>query len=432
MGRVTVMRRGVQLGREFGWLWVAYLVSACGTGLAFGAFSIVAIEVLDASSAQVAALSACGLAFGALLAVPLGPWMETRAKRPVMIGMGLIRFAALASVPVAYLLGVLSFSQLLVVSIVTAAAKIAFGAASGAYLWSIVAPDRLVVANSRFESVTWSTTIIGPPAGGVLIGLFGPMITLAVDAASYLLSALGIAAIRTPEQPPTSAMTNTRQSRWSDLVEGWRYILTRPTLRRLFLNALLVNGLIMAAEPPLAVLMLGQLGFSAWEYGLAFAIPCVGGLIGARLAPRVVSRYGERWVLRVIGALRACWPLGLAFIQPGMTGLVIVMATEAALILCCGLFNPVLAAYRLKNTDAGCQARMLTVWSISSTTSIAALTLAWGLIAQLTSPREAIALAGVLLLGTPYLLLRRSRMSEPASPAPSGEDAVPASEKACA
>ena len=77
-------------------------------------------------------------------------------------------------------------------------------------------------------------------------------------------------------------------------------------------NRLLVNGLIMAAEPPLAVLMLGRLGFAPWQYGLAFAVPCIGGLIGSRLAPRLVSRYGKATVLIVSGRWRACWPLGLA------------------------------------------------------------------------------------------------------------------------
>lgn len=401
-------RRRVALGPAFGWLWVSYVVSACGTGLAFGAFSIVAITVLHASAAQVSVLSSAGLGVGALLAFPLGSWMETRAKRPVMIAMGLVRFAALASIPAAYLVEALTFTQLLLVSIVTAVAKIVFGAASGAYLRSIVPPEQLVVANSRIESVTWSTTVIGPPAGGLLIGLFGPVITVAVDAISYLLSAVGVAAIRTPEQPARAQEASQGRRRWSDLVEGWRYILASPHLCPLFFNSLLVNGLILAAEPPLAVLMLDHLEFSAWEYGLAFAIPCVGGLIGARLAPAMVARFSESWVLRVIGVLRACWPLGLAFVQPGVTGLAIVMATEVGLIVCCALFNPVLAAHRLKHTDPARQARVLTAWSISSTISISTLTLAWGAVAHLIGARGAIALAGLLLLATPILLTHRT------------------------
>jgi len=391
------------MGRAFGWLWAAYAVSAYGTGLGFGAFSVVAITVLHAGAAEVAALSSSGLAIGALLAVPLGPWMEFRAKRPVMIAMDVVRFAALASVPVAYWLDVLSFAQLLMVSIVAAAAKIAFTAASGAYLKTIVPVDRLLVATSRFESTTWSATIIGPPLGGAAIGLLGPVTTMLADAVSYLLSALGITAISDPER---AAPRKPRTRRWHDVVEGWRYILAHPTLRRFFVNTMLFNGLIMAGEPVLSVLMLAHLGFPMWQYGLAFAVPCVGGLVGSRLARHVVARYGERTVLRVFGILRACWPIGLAFIQPGVPGLVIVMVTELGLIICISLFAPVLAAYRLNATAADRQSRVLAAWSISTSASTAVIMVGWGLLAQLTGPRAALALAGVALLATPLLLPR--------------------------
>lgn len=390
------------LGRAFGWLWAAYAVSAYGTGLGFGAFSIVAITVLHAGSAGVAALSSAGLAIGALLAVPLGPWMEFRAKRPVMIAMDLVRFAALVSVPVAYGLGVLSFAQLLAVAVVAAAAKIAFTAASGAYLTSVVPADRLLVATSRFESTTWSATIVGPPLGGLAIGLFGPVTTVLIDAVSYLLSALGIVAIRVPEERRRSSAR-----RWHDVVEGWRYILGHDPLRRFFLNALLVNGLIMAGEPVLSVLMLAHLDFPVWQYGLAFAVPCVGGLVGARLARRVVARHGERTVLRVFGTLRACWPVGLAFVGPGLAGLVTVMVTELGLIVCVSLYNSVFAAYRLSVTDADRRARVLTAWSVSTSVGISVTTVLWGLLAEVTGPRAALALAGVALLATPFLLPRR-------------------------
>lgn len=401
------MWRSASLGRSFGWLWAAYAVSTYGTWLGFGAFSVVAIRVLNAGSAEVAALSSAGLAIGALLAIPLGPWMEFRAKRPVMVAMDAVRFAALASVPLAYWLGALSFAQLLVVSVVSAAAKIAFTAASGAYLRTIVPADRLLLATSRFESTTWSASVIGPPLGGAAIGLLGPVITIVADAASYLLSALGIAAIREPEQPPKPGRAGAR--RWSDVLEGWRYILNHRTLRRFFVNNLLVNGLIMATEPILSVLMLSSLRFPVWEYGLAFAVPCIGGLIGSRLARRAVSRYGEHTVLRAFGTLRACWPLGLAFIRPGPAGLAIVMVTEFALIFCASIYSPVVAAYRLNNTDTGRHARMLAAWSITTSLSIAVITVLWGLLAQLTSPRTALALAGILLLGTPFLLLDLER-----------------------
>ncbi len=126
------------LGRPFGWLWAAYAVSTFGTWLAFDAFPLIAILVLHAGPTEVSVLAAAGLAVGAAVAVPLGPWVEFRRKRPVMVAMDLIRFAALMSVPAAFALGWLSFVQLLVVAVIVGAADIAFKAASGACLKALV------------------------------------------------------------------------------------------------------------------------------------------------------------------------------------------------------------------------------------------------------------------------------------------------------
>ena len=391
------------LGREFRWLWTAYAVSAYGSGLGFGALPLLAVLVLHAGPAQVSALSAVGPAVGALIAVPLGPWVEFRRKRPVMIAMDLTRFAVMMSIPLAYALGVLSFPQLMVASAAVAAAKIAFNAASGAYLKSLVAPADLLVANARFESTTWSSIAVGPPLGGAAIGLFGPVTTVVADAASYLLSALGITAIRRPE--PVASRGGGRL-RLGELLDGWRHILRQPVLRALFANQLLVGGLIMATEPLLAVLLLRDLGFPPWQYGLAFAAPCLGGLIGSRLARRTVARFGRARIVRVVGTLRAVWLVGLAFVRPGLAGLLTVIAVELAIIIFMSLFNPVMATIRLELTPAERASRTLTAWSISTSASIAVCTALGGLLAAATGPRIAIAAAGLLILLTPVLLPR--------------------------
>jgi MFS family permease len=395
------------LGRKFGWLWTAYAVSTFGTGLAFGAVPLIAILVLHAGPAAVSVLAAAGLAAGAAVAVPLGPWVEFRRKRPVMVAMDLTRFAALTSVPAAFACGWLSFAQLLAVSVIVGAADITFKAASGAYLKALVRPADLLIANGRFESTTWTATVLGPPLGGAAIGLIGPVTTVLTDAVSYLLSAAGIRAIGGRE--PLPVRTGAPRLRAGDLFDGWRYILAHPALRPLFFNTILVNGLIMATEPLVAVLMLGRLGFAPWQYGLAFAGPCIGGLLGSRLARQIVARFGQHKVMRTAGALRTCWLLGLAFIRPGAAGLVLVMAVELGLITCMGVFNPVLATYRLDQTPADRAVRTLSAWSVTSKATIAALTALWGVLASITSPRMAIAIAGLLILATPLLLPRHDQ-----------------------
>ncbi|OLR92338.1 MFS transporter [Actinokineospora bangkokensis] len=402
------------LGRDFGWLWGAFAVSTAGTWLAFDAFPLIAVLVLGAGPAEVAVLAAAGLAVGALLAVPLGPWVEFRRKKPVMVGADLVRCAVVLSIPVAFALGVLTFPHLLVVSVVVAAADIAFRAASGAYLRDLLPREHLLVANGRFESTSWTATALGPPLGGALIGVFGPVVTLVVDAVSYLLSALGLGAVRHRETAPERP--GRRMGR-AELLDGWRHVLSAPDLRALFVNTTLFNGLLLATTPLIAVLMLRDLGFAPWQYGLAFGAPCVGGLLGARLAPRLVRRFGEQRVLLASGVARTVWPLGLALVRPGTAGLVLVIAVQFGLVACCGVFNPVLATYRLTRSPPGVVARVLAAWSVTSKAAVAGLTALWGLLGGLLGPRTAIAAAGLLILATPVPLWRARAGAAPARPA---------------
>jgi hypothetical protein len=397
---------------DFRRLWLAYAASTFGTWIAFDAFPLIAILVLHAGPAAVSALAAVGLTAGAALAVPLGPWVERRRKRRVMVAMDLLRCAVLLTVPAAYALGCLTFVQLLAVTAVVAAADIAFRAASGAYLKALLAPDQLLTANARLEATTWTATALGPPLGGAAIGLLGPMTTILANAASFVASALGLAPVADVEAP-----TRASRFRAGDLLEGWRTILGDRLLRALLLNTTLVGALILATAPLLAVLMLGELGFTPTQYALAFGAPCVGGLLGARLSRRLVTRFGGDRVLRAAGTLRACWSIGLAFVGAGTGGLVLVIAVQLGLVACMGVFNPVFATERLRATPPDRVARVLAAWTVTARATTAALTALWGGLAAVAGPRAAIAAAGVLLLATP-LTLPRSRPHPNQRPGP--------------
>ncbi|KPM56138.1 major facilitator transporter [Frankia sp. R43] len=430
-----------RLGAGFGWLWAAYAVSTYGTWIAFGAFPLLAVRVLHSPAFAVSLLGAASLVVAAGVGIPLGPWVERRNKRPVLIALDLVRFLAMASVPAAYLFDLLSYGQLLAVSVISATAGIAFTAASGAYLKHLIGPEHLLVANGRFEGTSWLATAAGPPLGGALIGLLGPVITVAADAVSYLLSALGILRIRggdvaaqhtpasrapAPRTPvPSTAPGRTAaaheaatSARALGMLSGWRFIFRDRALRRLFLNAMTVNGLIMATSPLLTVLLLDEYHLPAWQYGLAFGLPALGGLAGARCCARLVTRYGQYRVLMVSGWLRSVFPLGLALTRPGVAGLLIVIIIEALLIICMGVFNPISATERLRRAPADHTAQILSAWSISSKVAQASLMAIWGGLATFTTPLTAITAAGVLLLGTPLCLPRRTHLPDPVVGAP--------------
>ena len=141
------------------------------------------------------------------------------------------------------------------------------------------------------------------------------MATVAADAASFVLSALGLRAIGERERPPGPA--GAARPRRRELLEGWRFILGDPALRPLFFNTILVNGLILATAPLLAVLMLGELGFAPLAVRAR-----VRGAVRRRpprraARPRLVARFGATRSLRTAGALRACWSAPARARRPG-------------------------------------------------------------------------------------------------------------------
>ncbi|GAA3341360.1 MFS transporter [Amorphoplanes nipponensis] len=380
---------------DFRRLWGAYAVSELGTALSLGALPLIATLVLHAPVLQVSLLAALGGVAGAALALPLGPWIEVRRKRPVMIGADLLRGAALGSLPVAAALGALSYGQLCLVAVAQSVGGIAFQAASGAHLKALVPADRLAAANGRFEATFWTVNTAGPPLGGLLIAAVGATATVALDAVSFLASALGIRRLRAPEPAPPEP-TGERQ-RLAQLTAGWRFILRHRELRILFWHMLVFNGGIMATAPLIAVLMLRELGFPPWQYGLVFGLSCLGGLLGALAARPLTGRYGGRRVLLGAGVAKAL-PLALVpLAPPGVAGLALITLGEFLIIAGAGAYNPTFATYRMRATDDRYLARVLAAWSISSRVAQPAGIAAGGLLAAATSVRAALfVLAGAV------------------------------------
>ncbi|MEV0801984.1 MFS transporter [Kribbella sp. NPDC050281] len=397
----------MSLGRDFRRLWAAFAISALGSAVGNGALPLVAVLALDVSTFQVSLLAALSTLAGAALALPMGDFIEQRHKRPVMIASDLIRFGALASVPIAAAFGVMTYTQLCVVGVIQAAGLIAFTAASGAHLKALVPAAARGEANSKFEQTTWTTLTVGPPIGGALVSLVGATASLGVDAVSFLLSALGIRRIQQPEPEPVA------RNEKRDITAGWRYILGHRGLRVLFWNSQLFGGPVMMVSPLLTVLMLRDLKLEPWSYGVVLGVSCLGGILGARMAPPLTRRLGLHKMLLLFGALRALWVLPLPFAPAGLAGLVWLTVAEAGMLLMAGAFNPSFATYRMEVTEDAYMARVLTAWSISSRCVQPAFMAIGGALAAVMGLRGAMVVAGVCCLFSAAVLPWRS-----ATPAP--------------
>ena len=404
----------MRLGADFRRLWAAFGVSEFGSAVGSGALPLIAILALDASDLQVSLLAALSGIAAAMIALPLGPWIEFRRKRPVMIGADLLRFGALGSIPVAATAGLLTYAQLCLVAVAQTAGAIAFTAASGAHLKALVAPEQRAEANGRFESTVWTALSVGPPIGGALISWFGATVTVGVDAISFLLSALGVRRLHRPEPEPP--VREPGRDRRRELADGWRYLLRHPDLRPLYWNSLFFGGCIMGSVPLLAVLMLRDLDFSSLQYGLALGVPCLGGVAGSMVARRLVRRAGQRRVLLGFGLARTLWFGFLPLAPAGGAGLGVIIGAETLLLFCAGIFNPTFGTYRMEVTADDYMARVFAAWSISNKFVQPAFIAVSGLVATVIGVRSTLGvLAAVVIAGAGFLPWRNPDRGRPVS-----------------
>ncbi|MER6178199.1 MFS transporter [Streptosporangium sp. NPDC001681] len=397
------------LGRDFLRLWQSYTVSAVGSALSVGALPLIAIMVLDASPLQVSLLAAIGAISSAIITLPLGNLVERREKRATMVIADLLQFAALASMPLAAAFDALTYVHLCLVAIVQTSSTIVNSSASQAYIKHVVVPERRTSANARLDTVNWTTQSAGPPVGGALIGVAGPLMTLIVDAVSFLASAVLLRRL-TPFSADKAKNGRSRR----ELLAGWTFILRHRGLRLLYFNAMLFGGAIMWSSPIMAVLMLKDIGATPLEYGIALGVPCLGGLLGAMLSPKVVTVLGVQRTLFVFGVARTVWIVPMAFVGTGPSAVLIITSVDFCLLLCAGIFNPIFATYRMNSTPDGLMARVSTAWSVSSRTVQPLFITLGGVIATTSTRRWSLLMAGVLCLSSAVLLPWRGRLSDDA------------------
>jgi Na+/melibiose symporter-like transporter len=153
-----------------------------------------------------------------------------------------------------------------------------------------VGREQLVEANSKLELSNSAAEIVGPGVAGGLVQVVTAPIALAVDAISFLVSALLLGWIRMSE--PVPRPTEQQESIWKEIAEGLELVLRNRLLRPIAgcLSTLyLFNGVL---EAVFILYVSEELGIGAGLLGLIFAVGSVGFLLGALLPGWVVRRFG--------------------------------------------------------------------------------------------------------------------------------------------
>lgn len=300
-------------------VWSAATISIFGSLITRVALPLAAILVLGSGAVEVAVLR--GLELGAMLVVGLvaGAWVDRLRRRPVLIWADLGRAALLGSIPVAFALGVLTFWQLLLVSGLAAVLTSFFDSADNAYLPTIVERERLVDANSALAASGSAVEFVGFGLSGFLVQVLTAPIAIAIDAITFLVSAVLLATIRTPEPPPPPV--EDREPVVSEIRDGLRLVIHDPILRAFAGAQMALAALwgIFGATWFLFVLEDLQLGPAV--LGVIAGIGGFSSFIGAIVATRATRRFGIGPVAIVAMLLSA---VGNAFIPLAPAGLPLV------------------------------------------------------------------------------------------------------------
>ena len=276
-------------------LWTAESVSQVGTQVTQLALPLAAIVVLEATPFEVALLGTVAFLPFILLGLPAGVWVDRLRRRPILIAGDLGRAAMLASIPVAYVAGVLTIWQLYVVAFVVGSLTVFFDVAYQSYLPSLVDREDLVEGNAKLEISRSGAALVGPSIAGVLIELLKAPLAILVDAISYVGSALFIFLIRRHEPEPVHpdvAAGGERPGMREDIAQGLRYVVGHRYLRWIALSTGTSNFFNQLVFALLLVYIVRDLGMSPGVIGVIFAIGNIGFLAGALGATRLERRIG--------------------------------------------------------------------------------------------------------------------------------------------
>jgi hypothetical protein len=308
--------------REFRLLFAGQSVSLIGDNIAPIALAFAVLDAGGSATAVGVVYAANILARVAFMLVG-GVWADRLSRRRVMLAADALRAVCTGILAVAVITGHPPLGLFVAMVAAHGVGAAFFTPASTGLVPETVSAPRLQQANALLGIAHSTGSILGPALGGAVIALAGPGAALAVDAATFVVSAAALLAMRPPEHDRGEIGTRFL----ADLAEGWAefrartwvwvIVLQYAVWHMLVLGPFMVLGAVVARES------LG--GAGAWALILAASGvgELAGGLVALRLRPRWPLRAatwaGLLWTPQValLAAEAPAWLIAAAALVAG-------------------------------------------------------------------------------------------------------------------
>ena len=273
-----------------------------------------AVFALGGSATTVGIVFAAGQGTMTATILAGGVAADRLPRRGVMLASDLVRMTAMGFAAALVITGEAKVWQLVVLQAAYGTAAGFFYPASTGLLPMLVEAELLQPANALRGISDAAGRLVGPAIAGVIVAAASPGWALAVDAATFAVSAVSLALLRPPPHVPPE-----RRHFLRELREGWREFTARTWVWATVFIAGGLASLLFAARqvlgPEVARTELGGAGSWAAIVAAGGAGAIVGGVVALRLRPRkplVVMAAG--WLALAVPPLLLAIPAPTALI----------------------------------------------------------------------------------------------------------------------
>ena len=265
--------------RPFRLLWLGQSTSAIGDAMTGVALTFAVLGTSGSATDLGIVLGAFTISHAVFILVG-GVWSDRLPRRLVMLAADLVRAAVQGTLAVLLLSGTAELWHFVAIAFVTGAAESFFGPAATGLIPQTISAERLQQANALMALTRSSSWIFAPALSGVLVAAFGAGWVFAIDAATFLASALFLARLRVPLPPPPE-----RQSFLADLAHGWREVRSRQWVWASLL-AFGIGNMAWGAFAVLGPVVAEQEFDGPTTWGLLSAAGGIGGVLGGVIVLR--------------------------------------------------------------------------------------------------------------------------------------------------